>query len=197
MRFIAWLLISFLISPSLFSQDSEQTPGPQTMPAPPVNYLDRKACPFEGCAYRQWTALGSVTVYDSWKETRQPVAKLTKGDKVHAITGIVITHKPGVIRLDRDLPEYELKQGDTILTYTYRGEGTSAVWFKGKFYSDFDISFAKWPDGNGCGGSHCAATYIDLGDKKWWAEVKLQSGSRGWVDMTSAKFDGIDMLSSE
>jgi hypothetical protein len=83
-----------------------------------------------------------------------------------------------------------------ILTYAYRGEGFSAVWFKGLYYSDFDISFARWPDGSGCGGAHCAATYVDMGEKVWWAEVKLKSGRSGWVNMDTAVFDGVDSLAS-
>ena len=44
-------------------------------------------------------------------------------------------------------PEQDLRRGDTILTYAYGGEGFSAVWFKGKYHTQFDISFAKLPDG--------------------------------------------------
>jgi hypothetical protein len=135
-----------------------------------------------------------LEVYDTWKQTRQSSARLSKGDKVLGITGVVITFRPGVIRMDRDLPEQNLKRGDTILTYTYRGEGFSSVWFDGRFDHEFDISFAKWPDGQGCGGTHCAATYVDLGEKVWWAKIKLKSGRTGWVNMDTAEFDGVDML---
>src|SRR5580658_4963819 len=79
------------------------------------------------------------------------------------------------------------RRGDTIFTYAYRGEGFSAVWFKGKYHPLFDISFAKWPDGTGCGGAHCAGTYVDLGRKSWWAEIKLTSGRTGWVEMNLAQ----------
>ena len=96
--------------------------------------------------------------------------------------------------MDRDLPKLNLKRGDTILTFAYRGEGFSAVWFKGKYYPEFDISFTKWPDGNGCNGASCAATYVDLGEKVWWAQVKLKAGRTGWVDMNASEFDGVDVL---
>jgi hypothetical protein len=122
-------------------------------------------------------------VYDTWKSPRRPIAQLAAGDRVTGIQGAVVTVKPGLIRMDRDLPEQGLQRGDTVLTYAYRGEGFSAVWFKGKYHSEFDISFAKRPDGTGCGGEHCAATYVDLGQKTWWAEVKLSSGVTGWVEM--------------
>jgi hypothetical protein len=200
MRILALILIFAVVAPALFSQNSEQTAGPQPMPTPPVPYYDWKACPFEGCAYRQWTALSSVIVHDTWMPTRHSVAKLVKGDKVLATSGVVITFRPGLIRVEQDLPDQQLQQGDTVLTYAYRGEGFSAVWYKGKYDPSFDISFAKWPDGTGCAGDHCAGTYVDLGEKEWWAEVKLASGLQGWVniplDMTNAKFDGMDALAS-
>ena len=154
------------------------------MALPSLPFYDWGACPGEYCGYSEWTVDQPVTVYDTYKEGRKAVARLAKGDKVTGVTGVVITFQPGVIRMDRDLPEQELGRGDTILTYAYRGEGFSAVSFKGKYRSDFDISFTKWPDGSGCGNGHCAATYLDLGKKSWWAEVKFASGRTGWVDMS-------------
>jgi len=176
------------VAAPLFCQESK------VMPAPKLPFLDWKACPFEGCAYREWTARKPLVVYDTWEQKRRPVLRLSVGDAVTGLTGVVITFKPGVIRMDRDLTAEKLKRGETILTYTYRGEGFSAVWFNGRYYSEFDISFAKWPDGSGCGGAHCAATYVDLGNKVWWAQVKLKSGSTGWVNMNEAELDGVDLL---
>ncbi len=106
----------------------------------------------------------------------------------------MVTFRPGVIHVDRDIPESGLKRGDTVLTYTYLGEGFSQAWVNGQFYDDFNISFAKWPDGSGCGGARCGATYVDLGKKAWWAEVKLKSGAMRWVNMEGASFDGVDLL---
>jgi hypothetical protein len=96
--------------------------------------------------------------------------------------------------MDRDLSDQNLKRGEIILTYAYRGEGYSAVWVHGKYDPSFDISFSKWPDGQGCGGEDCAATYIDLGRKEWWAKVTLKSKQVGWVNMDESEFDGVDVL---
>ena len=96
--------------------------------------------------------------------------------------------------MTRDFPNEELKRGDTILTYAYRGEGESAVWFNGGYYSDFDIGFTKRSDGTWCQGGNCAATYVDMGKTIWWAEVKVQSGVKGWVDMNGADFEGVCSL---
>jgi len=49
---------------------------------------------------------------------------------VIGITGLVITIRLGRVRMDRDLAEQNLKTGDEILTYNYRGEGYSAVWWR-------------------------------------------------------------------
>jgi len=186
-RFIA-LMICAGIFPSAFGQDAHPPGGPSNaMATPALPVYDWGACPYEGCAYRQWTAHRAVTVYDTWKQERGPIAQLATGDKVTGITGVVITIMPGLIRMDRDLPDQDLRRGDIVLTYAYRGEGYSAVWFKGRYHSDFDISFAKWPDGTGRGGAHCAATYTELGRKSWWAEVKVESGRMGWVEMDLAQ----------
>jgi hypothetical protein len=150
---------------------------------PALPFYDWGACPYETCQYSQWTAHQSVTVYDTWEPGRRSIAQLAVGDKVTGITGAVVTLTPGMIRVDRDLPDQDLKRGDTVLTYANRGEGFSAVWFKGRYRPEFDVSFAKSPDGTGCGGEHCAAAYLDLGRKLWWAQVKLSSGVTGWVEM--------------
>ena len=185
------ILAAGMLAP-VFCQDAGESRAMAAAPSLP--YYDWNACPFEGCAYREWTARKSTAVYDTWEEKRRTIARLAVGEKATAVTGVVITYRPGVIRMDRDLPEQGLKRGDTILTYTYQGEGFASAWYQGRFYQEFDISFTKWPNGDGCSGTHCAATYTDLGRNSWWAQVKLSSGRMGWVDMNKAQFDGMDLL---
>ncbi len=195
--------LDYATMPSESSRTKESGPAPveaeksqsySVQPAPTLPFFDWNACPFEGCTYRQWTAEEAVDVFDTWEPSRKRIATLPAKAVVIGVSGLVITYKPGVIRLNRDMPQDDLWRGDTILTYTYRGEGFSAVWFKGRFYSSYDITFAKWPDGSGCLGSDCAGTYVDLGEKVWWAKVKLGSGAVGWVNMDKANFDGVDQL---
>ncbi len=128
-----------------------------------------------------------MPVYDTYKENRRVVAEIAKGTAVLPINGVVVTLKPGLIRMDRDLPDQNLVRGDTLLIYGYSSEGFSTVWLKGRYYGSYDISFTKWPDGSGCGNGHCAATCLDPGEKAWWAEVKLASGAMGWVEMDAGK----------
>jgi len=147
--------------------------------------------------YREWTARNDIPAFDTWRDTQQRTDTIRKGEKVTAVGGLVVTYRPGMIHVDRDIPEAGLKRGDSILTYTFLGEGFSQVWINGRFYEDFDISFTRWPDGSGCGGAHCAATYVDLGKKIWWAELKLKSGASVWVNMEGVPFLGAYVLNPE
>jgi hypothetical protein len=205
---IALIGILTCISVSPDAREFTTIPRPQStrMPRPRLPVFDWNACPFEGCVYRRWKAEKPVALYDTWNRTRQQmIGRLAAGDKVIGVTGVVITFKPGIIRMDRDYsvpessgptPAPDLVRGDILLTYAYRGEGFSAVWFNGTYFSDFDISFTKWPNGGGCGGAHCAATYVEMGRKEWWAKVKLESGRTAWVHMDDARFSGINAIAA-
>ena len=192
MRKVPLMLVSVVLS--LLGQDPAADAGQsKAMAAPALPYYDWKACPFEGCTYREWTALKSTVVYDTWNKNSRQVTRIAVKEKVIGLTGVVITFRPGTIRIERDLREDGLKRGDIILTYSYRGEGFSAVWFKGRYYPEFDITFVR-TDGKPCTDRSCAATYVDMGRKVWWAQVKLPSGRMGWVNMNEAEFDGVDQL---
>lgn len=184
------MLIFALIFSAVLAQDL----SPKPMAAPSLPFADWDACPFEGCGYHEWTARREVVVYNSREEPRHEIARLEPGEKATGITGVVVTIKPGIIRIDRDLPLQHFKAGDILLTYAYRGEGYAAVWFKGNYYANYDISFARNPDGSGCGNEHCAATYVDLGEKEWWAQVRLANGFFGWVRMNTTEGDNTSLL---
>src|SRR3954447_12589724 len=80
---------------------------------PDLPYFQWNACPFEGCAYGKWTAESRVPLFSSWAKSRRRVGELAKGNTVVAITGVVITYRPGVIEVDRDpWREQDIKRGD-------------------------------------------------------------------------------------
>jgi hypothetical protein len=71
----------------------EQTPN-----EPPVPYEDIGACPFECCVYREWIANAAVTVLRERRMGSEAAFTLNKGDRVQAITGVVVTRQPGRVR---------------------------------------------------------------------------------------------------
>jgi len=192
-----WRFAALLVFWAIFTPAYGQAPAPdadrsRAMDVPALPYHDWNACPFEGCAYRQWTARKPIVVYDTWKAGRRSVTKLSKGEKVVGLTGVVITIRPGVVRMDRDLAEVGLQRGDAILVYTNQGEGVASAWFKGRFYPEFDLSFARGPADSGCLARRCAGIYTD-GKYSWWARIKTRRGVIGWV-MAAGTFDGQDLL---
>jgi hypothetical protein len=165
-----------------------QPPARQLKPSLP--HYDWNICPGEGCLYGNWTVRGNVDVFDTYKGDHRKIGTLQSGDKVHGLTGVVITYEPGIIKMKSDGAN-GLTQGEEILTYAYLGEGNAVAWVKGRLISPFDISFTKFPDGSGCQGSACRADYITAGRRVWWAKIKMANGASGWVDMDSAKMDGV------
>jgi hypothetical protein len=161
-------------------------------PRPELPYFDWNACPFEGCAYKQWTAKEAIPVYDTWNGSRRKVVSLKAGDKVTGVTGVVITYRPRRIRIDKDRPEEKLKRGDVVWTYTYQGEGTFKAWFNGAFHDYFDATFVCSADQPAR--SDCAGAVLEDGKHAWWGKIRLKSGRTGWVDMGKSMFDGVDLL---
>jgi hypothetical protein len=185
-RLLPFTLVALCLIPTLRASQSKR---------PELPFFDWNACPFEGCTYGQWTAKKPVVVYDTWKKTRKSVTRLAVADKVTAVTGVVITYKPGIIRMDRDRPADGLKQGDIIYTYAYRGEAAWDWWVNDVHHDGFILPYAKQVDGKGCK-EDCAATELQHGDKEWWAKIKLKSGKTAWVNMDKEfeSFDGVDSL---
>src|SRR5215467_7396489 len=68
---------------------------------PPMPYNDFGACPFECCHYGEWTALKPLIARQT-NQARSAVAFQIKiGERVTALTGIVITLKPGTVRMQK------------------------------------------------------------------------------------------------
>jgi hypothetical protein len=95
--------------------------------------------------------------------------RLKRGEKVHGLTGVVITTRPGILRVLKDttLAERKLKKGDELYLLTYLGEGFNKIWFDGKIFE---------------GDPYDHATYKTIQEPKstWWVKVKNRSGKIGW-----------------
>ena len=69
MRTVALMICAGILSAAFCQSGGES----KEMAAPALPFYDWGACPYEACAYRQWAAYRSVTVYDTWKPERRPI----------------------------------------------------------------------------------------------------------------------------
>src|SRR5580704_9140864 len=154
--------------------------------APSLPVVDKNACPFEGCSFRKWVVLTGSTIFSSWHEGRNPVAKLKKGDVVTGLTGVHITYEPDRIRVLKSIPELHLQPGDIVLQYMYHGEGCWDIWSNGEWKKEYGCSFITEEN----------AKVISEGKKAWWVQLKTAEGSIGWIEVKN-QFDCMDSLGGD
>jgi hypothetical protein len=185
-----------LITLSLFF--AAATAGQQP-DGPPVPYEDAGACPFEGCVYREWRANSEVEVHTDRRKDSPVAFRLAKGEKVQAVTGVVVTIKAGRVQYDRpqrlqtSSGPIDILPGQTLYLLAYQGEGFTKAWFSGRFYKDVDVSALTWADGQ-CGWgdkSKCSGREVEKSQTEWWVQVRRASGQTGWT-LETKKFDNKD-----
>lgn len=187
MRLLAVLLLGAGLS---------ATRQPAVSPGPPVPYEDEGACPFEGCVYRTWTANRTVAVR-AQRRADAPVAfRLAKGARVQALTGVVITLRAGRVEFPKPVElstgseRLRIEAGETLYLLTYRGEGFTKAWFKGRVYDNLDGSSffngacERFPE-------RCAGKIVERPIRIWWVQVEGARKRVGWTSETEA-FDGKD-----
>ena len=108
------MLLFFPLLMILAAPQLDPSLTPQRAPKPALPKIDNGACPFEGCQFGAWTAMENVQLFSSWTEGRKPVAIISKGQRVTAITGVYITLEPSEIEVTAPMPNYGLKPGDVV-----------------------------------------------------------------------------------
>lgn len=168
---------------------------------PPLPFEDVGACPFEGCVYREWVAKTSVLVRSDRRPGASVVFTLSKGDRVRAITGIVVTTKPGRVqfRIPADLwttaGTLHIQPGELLFLLTYHGEGATTAWFKGRLYDEVDG--AEFFNGM-CERKPgmCNGIILERPESVWWIRLRNMRGLRGWTN-EGEKFDNIDRFGAD
>jgi hypothetical protein len=165
---------------------------------PPIPFEDVGACPFEGCAYREWTAKQAVIIRTNRRIDAAGVFRLQPGEKVTALTGVVITVKPGRVEFREPTnlssangPIY-IVPGQTLYLLTYEGEGFIKAWFNGRLYRDVDtVDFFNAV----CDTEprRCTGKIIEKSQTEWWVQIRNRFGNVGWT-REPEKFDGKDAL---
>lgn len=155
---------------------------------PPSGYENWDVCPFECCTYREWSADDDIAIHKSRSERSRIVFRLHRGEAVYGLTGVVVTEKPGVIRIDKpvqdgffkgsDKPQLSLNAGDIVYMLSPLGEGFYLFWYQGKVYQS-GLALAAMPG-------------VDGREAKmiWWKLVKNRKGKTGWTN--SSKFNNVD-----
>jgi hypothetical protein len=145
-------------------------------------YIDKPACPGEGCRYGlRWVATKSVALFETPNATARSVAVVDDGEAVVTVTGEVHTD-PGRFVVNRAHGEFS--PGDEVLVYTYLGEGRFRLSHNGKL-TEADLNFGP---GGGSNGTRCeknpARCWGTLQEElkfDWWVRVRTQRGQEGWV----------------
>ena len=163
---------------------------------PPIPYEDVGACPFEGCIYREWVANAPVEIRTE-RTASAPVAfTLTRGERATAVTGVVITTRPGRVEFDmaQDVEasggRIHVEPGQPLYLLTSQGEGFMKGWFNGRLYEGVDT--ATFSNGGCAGGPRpCVGRLVEPWQFEWWVQIRNAAGRIGWTHEPD-KFDNKD-----
>jgi hypothetical protein len=115
------------------------------------------------------------------------VFSLKPGDRTQAVTGVVVTVKPGRVRfkapvdLETDAGPVHVQPGETLFILAYHGEGEATAWFKGRRYDRLDG--AEFFDARCESASFsCNGSILEWPQRVWW--VQLRRGVIGWTRET-------------
>ncbi len=153
----------------------------QSTTRPHMPYFDWGACPFECCTYREWTASRATPVLKERRAGSPTLFTLKPGEKVRAITGVVVTTTPGIIRIHEAIAvgqeghQVQLRPDDELFMLHYQGEGFGLFWFQGKTFSD-----EFWAEELGFIPDTRAFEVIALPHTEWWVKIRNSKGQTGW-----------------
>ena len=146
----------------------------------PIPFESEGACPFECCVYRTWD-VRSATEIRAARKADAPVAfTLKPGEKVEALTGVVVVTRPGRALAPRDTTIEGLgavRAGEELSVLHPLGEGFWLVWHDGKKGS---AEIARPPDRPGPWQPQLHE--IARPDYLWWVQVRGKAG-QGWTDL--------------
>jgi len=144
-------------------------------------YIDKHACPGEGCDYcTLYKAVSTVTVYEQPSLQAAIVGEVQPGDTFISKDGEVHS-VPTPCIVDRAHDKFQ--PGDEIFALTYSGEGWYKVFHNGEL-TEADLGFSPW---GGSGGKTCDNPKYCWGhltkelEFTWWLYVITEDGVEGWV----------------
>ena len=145
-------------------------PKPQQHPTTAAQpFEDPGACPFECCTYRKWLAEKDVVVLGERRVDGPEAFRVRKGEWVTALTGVVITTRPGVATVTRpvSLAGAQAKVGDAVELLTYAGEGAFTLRYRGKVIKP-NLDYMN------------SLRVLSGPESVWWVKLRNAEGRTGW-----------------
>ena len=136
---------------------------------PPMPFIDKGACPFECCTYREWTVDKPTLVHSAMRDGAPVAFRLRRGERVRGLTGTVITERAGEVKILKraKIGDRTVNAGDTVYLLTYAGEGFHKVWLKGKVVEGDVTDETKF-------------RRVRSPKSVWWVKIRNGGGKIGW-----------------
>lgn len=153
---------------------------------PPQTYVDRGACPYECCVYREWVARGLIPVHPAEGDTVTVAYHLAPGERFRAHTGNVHLEPTGIAVFQRDViystgpgPVRRFQGGDTLYILSPLGEGYYNLWYRGEV-----VQYSGcWEEGSAASAAPTDCKLVRSPVMRWWVQIESAPGDTGWVDM--------------
>lgn len=160
----------------------------QNAGAPKLPFTDPGACPFECCQYGEWTASVSQQAYKSSSRKSGLAFTIRSGEKVSALTGLVITRKAGlaIVRKQTSFEDITVPAGAKLFLLHRVGEGVDLFWYKGAAHSA-ELYVDQVRKAN----DQYPWDVISVPKTEWWVKVKNSRGVMGWL-LEPKGFRGMD-----
>jgi len=145
-------------------------------PSLSIPHIDPGGCPGEMCGYynQELIAQKDTVARAHYGRAAQETYRVRRGERLHAIDGVVITNKPSILKV---IKSCELTQGvsgrpgDLVYVLWYEGENFAKAWHRGRY---FDIE--------GDGPKGCTEVVSPDIEAVWWVKVENVAGKIGWVE---------------
>ncbi len=161
--------------------------------APEAPYIQKGACPFEGCAYGDWVAIEDMDVYGEPDTSSAVTGRIRFGDTVRARTGQVHVTPGRAFVTARPEHTPGIAVGREITILEYLGEGRSRVFQDGTFYVGVTIARTKDRCAENPDRRYCWAEILREPVERWWVEAESAGGiALGWVPARAPDFRRLD-----
>jgi hypothetical protein len=169
---------------------------------PKLPFADQGACPFECCQSGRWTARSTGKAFTRQRKNSQITFLVRPGEEVTALTGVVVTRKVGVVKMEKtttfDVTVFKsglqtkltLTAGERLYTLHLAGEGMAVFWYKGTAYAG-----ELYAEGVHKGDVNFPWDVLSVPETEWWVKLRNGNGIVGWI-LNPINFHGMDACGS-